>query len=91
MTTAAKPAFYLTRCPRCLAPMTPRQFNQAFTAANGARCGVCANTQTGHGKAGYALRAFNRRLAQGRVVASAPELYEVKKVAEYANMRKNAN
>ena len=46
------------------------------------RCARCAGLS-----ATQAFMVRSRRLAQGRVVVQVPELYEVKKVAEYAKAK----
>ena len=70
MTTAA-PAFWLTRCPRCLAKYKPLWVHSAIGWTIG-RCAWCVDKSD---EEAAANRAMN--LARGRVL-SVPEVYEVK-------------
>ena len=80
MTTDQRPAFWLTRCPRCLAPFL--RTVKVLAAAYGVSCARCSNLNN------YQVRAeYDRRLAEGRVVARVPECYEVRKWNEYAKAK----
>ena len=69
--TTAKPAFWLTRCPKCLAPL-PKPIRAELALEtdrnSGASCYECLEVSDDQARAEY-----QRRLAQGRVVARAPE------------------
>ena len=76
--TRRQPAFWLTRCPRCLAPLPePVKTTRGLEVDRfgGASCYRCLDMSAEKARAEY-----ERRLAQGHVV---------KKVAEYAKAREH--
>ena len=73
--TESKPAFWLLRCPRCLAPL-PRPIKVYGLQKMGmdrvsSFCGVCVGLSKERADAEY-----DRRLTQSTVVARGAETYE---------------